>query len=88
MPNNLGNEPDSQAVIGKSLAFLCLHVSEIKKEPLSRKAKFLMGLGLSTVDAAGVLNTTPASINELFRQQRKKKGAKGAAKGNKHKGKK
>ena len=85
MPNNDENGPDWQAVTGRCLAFLCLHVSEMKDETIPRKAKFLMGLGLAKPDAAGILNTTPASLNELFRLERNKKGGKRAAKGNKRK---
>lgn len=78
MPNNDDNSTDWQAVIGRCLAFLCLHVSVVKEETIPRKAKFLKGLGLPTADAAGVLSTTPASLNELLRQERNKKGRKGA----------
>jgi hypothetical protein len=71
---------DWQAIIARSLAFLCLQNSEVKNEKISGKAKFLKGLGLSTADAAAILDTTPASIYELFRQARKAKGGKGAPK--------
>jgi hypothetical protein len=85
MPNNVDEGPDWQSVIGKCLAFLCLHVSEIKSETIPKKARFLIGLGLPKADAAGILNTTPASLNELFRLERNKKGGKSVAKGKKQK---
>jgi hypothetical protein len=86
MPNNNDeNGPDWQAVTGRCLAFLCLHVRGMKDETIPLKARFLMGLGLAKGDAAGILNTTPASLNELFRLERKKKGGERAAKGNKRK---
>jgi hypothetical protein len=79
MPN--GEErSDWQAVIAKALAYLCINNTEMKAELLGTKAKFLKGLGLSTADAAGILNTTPASLYELDRQARRKKGAKSGQK--------
>lgn len=74
---------DWQAVVGRSLAFICLHVGEMKHDKLAKKATFLKGLGLSTADAAGILGTTPASLYELFRQERKRKGGKRASKNSK-----
>lgn len=80
MPTGEDTKSDWQAVIAKSLAFICLQVGDLKNEKVTPRAKFLKGLGLSTADAAGILGTTPASIYELFRQARKSKGGKGGAK--------
>jgi len=80
MPATDENGSDWQAVIGRSLAFICLHVRNMKNESYTAQAKFLKGLGLSTSDAAGVLGTTPASLYELFRQERKKRRDKRVAK--------
>jgi hypothetical protein len=85
MPNNDENGPDWQAVTGRCLAFLSLHVSGMKDEAIPRKARFLMSLGLPKADAAGILNTTTASLNELFRLERNRKGKKRATKGSKTK---
>ena len=85
MLNNDENSPDWQAVTGRCLAFLCLHIRAVKDETIPKKARFLMGLGLPKSDAAGILNTTPASLNELFRVERNKKGGLRAAKGKKKK---
>jgi hypothetical protein len=63
-----------QEVTGRSLAYISLYLSDKKDGSLTTKANFLKGLGLSTADAAGVLGTTAASLNELFRQKRNKKG--------------
>ena len=71
---------DWQAVIARALAFLCLQNSEMKNERLGEKARFLKRLGLSTAHAAGILNTTPASLYELDRQERRRKGGKGGKK--------
>lgn len=80
MLNNDENSPDWQAVTGRCLAFLCLHIRGIQDETITKKAKFLMGLGVPKPDAAGILSTTPASLNELFRLERNKKGGRRAAK--------
>lgn len=71
---------DWQAVTARSLAYLCLQNSDLKNDTLTTRAKFLMGLGLSTADAAAILNTTPASLYELFRQARNAKGEKRGSK--------
>lgn len=62
-------------VIGRSLAYICLQVGDLKEGTLTDRARFLKGLGLSTNDAAAILNTSAASINELFRQARQAKGS-------------
>lgn len=79
MPND-DEQSDWQAVTARSLAYLCLQNSDLKNETLTTRAKFLMGLGLSIADAAAILNTTPASLYELFRQARKAKGEKRGSK--------
>jgi len=74
------NGTDWQAVTGRSLAYLCLHVADLKRESLTQQAKFLIGIGLGLQDAAVMLGTTPASVRELFRYAQKAKGAKRAQK--------
>ena len=63
-------------VIGRSLAFLCLQSTSAKEGTMLQKAQFLRGLGLTFQDAAEMLGSTEASLNELARQARKPKGAK------------
>lgn len=68
------------AVIGKSLALLCLKQAE-KDQPnkmasITAKVNFLMGLGLPQNDAAEAVGSSPASVAELLRQARAKKKAK------------
>jgi hypothetical protein len=43
---------------------------------VQKNAEFLEGLGLTRADAAAMLGTTPASITELHRRARGKRGAK------------
>ncbi len=61
-------------VIGRSLAYLCLKNSNVASASLTEQAAFLEKLGLELDDQAGVIGSTPASLRELLRQARKKKG--------------
>jgi hypothetical protein len=67
------------SVIGRSLAYLCLEQAK-KLEPkkfdtVAKKVDFLKDMGLPKDDAAYVAGSSPASVAELARQQRAKKGA-------------
>jgi hypothetical protein len=67
------------SVIGRSLAYLCLEQAK-KLEPkkfdtVAKKVDFLKDMGLPKDDAAYVAGRSPASVAELARQQRAKKGA-------------
>ena len=62
-------------VIARSLAFLCLKNSDVKEGTLLEQANFLSGLGLPYADAAGMLGSTVASLNELARQAKKGKAS-------------
>jgi hypothetical protein len=77
-----GTELEKAAIIiGRSLALLCLQAAPLMKEgTLLQKAQFLSGLGLTFDDAAGMLGSSTASLNELARVARKGKGAKGGKK--------
>lgn len=64
------------AVIGKSLAYLCLEQAK-KLEPakfdtVAKKVDFLKDMGLPKDDAAYVAGSTPASVAELARRRAKK----------------
>jgi len=72
------------AVIGKSLAYLCLKQAE-KAEPTKMsgvvaKVNFLKGLGVSQNAAAEAVGSSPDSVAAMLRQAKNKKGSKGAAK--------
>jgi hypothetical protein len=75
------------SVIGKSLAYLCLEQAK-KLEPkkfdtVAKKVDFLKDMGLPKDDAAHVAGSSPASVAELARRQRAKKGVAGGKKGEK-----
>lgn len=72
------------AVIGKTLAYLCLQEAQ-RKDPgkfgtVAQRVEFLEGFGLSLDDAAAAAGTSAASVRELRRQARaggKNRGKKG-----------
>ncbi len=67
--------PDWQAVVARSAAFVALHNSGLREKDLATQGQFLERLGLPRRDAAELLGTTPASLTELLRLARRKKGA-------------
>jgi hypothetical protein len=64
------------AVIGRSLAFLCLAQADLRSKDLATQGQFLEKLGVSRKEAAALLGTSYASLTELIRQAGKKKGGK------------
>jgi DNA-directed RNA polymerase specialized sigma24 family protein len=73
------------AVIGRSLAFLCLHAADLRDKDLLRQANLLDDLGLSKTDVAKLLGTTEESIRVTRHRARKKKGRSGGNKASKKK---
>ena len=72
----LNGQPEWLAVIGKSLAFLCLSKA-MESEPgkydtVLKKVKFLEGLGLPRGDAAEAAGSSAGSVGVL--ERRKKAG--------------
>jgi DNA-directed RNA polymerase specialized sigma24 family protein len=63
-------------VVSRALAFLCLQSTSAKGGSMLEKADFLRGLGLTYADAAEMLGSSEASLKELARLAKKKKGAK------------
>jgi hypothetical protein len=68
------------AVIARCLAYWCLQNSQYHDKTKLEQAAFLEKLGLPLEDRAGVVGSTPGSLDELARQAAKKKGAKKNAK--------
>jgi hypothetical protein len=67
---------DWTAVIARSLAYLALNASGLGEKDLATRGKFLENLGLSRREAASVVGTTAASLTELYRQAKARKGNK------------
>ncbi len=63
------------AVIGRCLAYLCLKNSKYAEKSLLEQSEFLDKLGLPIADRASVIGSTPASLYELARRTKAKKGA-------------
>ena len=83
MATQIGDAQDDSgwlAVIGRSLAFLCLHSADMADEDLATKSNFLTSIGLPLRDAAVMLNTSQDSLRVLRRRARKKKGGSRAKK--------
>lgn len=64
------------AVIGRSLAFLCLAQANLRDKDLATQGQFLEALGLPRKEVAILLGTSYASLTELLRLAGKKKGGK------------
>ena len=60
-------------VIGKCLAYACMHSAKINEKTIVEKARFLEALGPERKDVALMLDTTPASITKMYRQSKKRK---------------
>jgi hypothetical protein len=59
-------------VIGRALAYLCLHTVGGEKKTIAEKAMFLEGMGLDLKDVADMLGTSHASVRELLRLAKNK----------------
>ncbi len=79
--NDPAGDTNWSAVIARCLAYLCLKNSEYREESVLEQAAFLENLGLPVNDRAGVVGSTPASLRELARRARHKKGGKRSGKG-------
>ncbi len=62
------------AVIARCLAYLCLKDSRYKDRSVLEQAQFLEKLGLPLEERAGVVGSTAASLRELSRQAKARKG--------------
>ena len=68
------------AVTARCLAYLCLKNSKYADKSILEQAQFLEKLGLPIEDRAGIVGSTAASLRELSRQAKTKKGTKGNGK--------
>lgn len=68
------------AVIGRSLAFLCLAQADFRDKDLATQARFLENLGLSRKECAALLGTSYASLAVLLSRSNRKGGGRGRTK--------
>jgi len=79
----MANSPDDvnwSAVIARCLAYLSLKNSRYADKSLLEQAQFLEKLGLPLEDRAAVVGSSAASLRELSRQAKARKGARKSAK--------
>jgi hypothetical protein len=62
-------------IIAKSLAYICLHLADLKDGGLAEQGSFLKRLGLSRRDAAVLLNTTEEALRVTEHRTKARKGA-------------
>lgn len=67
-------------VIGRALAYICLHNAGMNNKTIAERAIFLEGLGLDLKDVADMLGTSHASVRELLRLAKNKSKKKGPKK--------
>jgi hypothetical protein len=68
------DEVNWSAITARCLAYLCLKNSRYADKSLLEQAEFLERLGLPLEDRAGIVGSTAASLRELSRQAKAKKG--------------
>jgi hypothetical protein len=73
-PQSADQQTDWAAVIGRSLAFLCLAEADLRDKELTPQAALLQSLGLSRADAARILGTSAESLRVLQSRARSSKG--------------
>jgi len=64
-------ETDWLPIIGRSLAFLCLHYGDYRGKDLAERGMFLEQLGLPRKDSAALLGTTENSLRVTLSTARK-----------------
>jgi hypothetical protein len=67
-------EFDWTPVVGKALAFLCLHYADMRDKRVGEQAEFLSRLGVPRAAAAELLGTSDESLRVLA-SQRVKRGS-------------
>lgn len=65
-------EFDWQPFIGRSIAYLCLHLADMRSKSVLEQAEFLMSLGLPRREAAVVLGSTDESLRVMARTKSRK----------------
>jgi hypothetical protein len=60
-------------VIGRALAFLCLHYGDLTDKPMVEQADFLQRLGIPRKEAATILGTSDESLSAMQRARRAEK---------------
>ena len=74
MAKTTTNETDWAAVTARAQAYQAMHLAGLNEEKVTkiRKAEFLMNLGLSRSEAAGIIDSTDESLRKGFEAAAKK----------------
>lgn len=75
MVKESSRETDWTAVAAKAQAYQALHLAGLSEKTVIEKARFLMILGLSRSEAAGLIGSTDESLRKGFEKAAKKAGA-------------
>jgi hypothetical protein len=59
------------AVIGRALAYLSLHIGDLRDKEIGQQAEFLQALGLESSEMAPLIGSTEASVDRLLQYRRK-----------------
>lgn len=70
MPQPNDESMEWMPVIGRALAFLCLHYGELTDKPMVEQAEFLQRLGIPRKEAAAILGTSDESLSAMLRARR------------------
>src|SRR5439155_3349273 len=70
-----GTEFDWTPVIGKALAFLCLHYADMRDKRVGKQAEFLARLGVPRASAADLIGTSDESLRVLAGQRARRGGS-------------
>jgi SAM-dependent MidA family methyltransferase len=71
------NEFDWDPFIGRSIAYLCLHLADMRSKTTLEQAEFLMQLGLPRKEAAVVVGSSDESLRVMARQKAKRRASVG-----------
>ena len=78
------NKDEWLAVIGRSLAFLCLTQADLRDKDLATQGMFLEALGIKRPEIAGMLGANPKSLREVLSRARNRKQGKHGKKKKQH----
>lgn len=81
MPNETAHGENAEgsywlSVIGRSLAYVCLHTAELQDADVATQATFLMALGLDRKDVASIIGTTEETVRVTLHKVKKSGGRK------------
>ncbi len=73
MPRPDDESMEWMPVIGRALAFLCLHYGDLTDKPMVEQADFLQRFGIPRKEAAVILGTSDESLAAMLRARRAEK---------------